>query len=562
MIATRHCPECGATISDESPNTPCLACLMKIGLKTWQGQTDEADIASLPQTYDSSESRDLPDHEVLAQQFPNLEIMELLGHGGMGAVYKARQNNLDRLVALKVIFADETRNPHFADRFEREAKALAVLNHPNIVTVHDFGRTDSFYYLVMEFVDGVNLREVLRKGSLTPQRALGIVPHVCDALQYAHDEGVVHRDIKPENILVDKRGRVKIADFGLAKLLGETKTMPNLTRTNQVMGTLHYMAPEQVEKPLAVDHRADIYSLGVVFYELLTGELPLGRFAPPSQKVKVDVRLDEIVLQTLEKEPGLRYQRVSDVKTDMESLANGKPPTKTSESVPEKDPIIKPIKKPDGFTGVAAEINPMPIAEMITLENILGVVVRPQTYLNMAYLIASFPLGVLYFVVIVTGLSAGIGTVIVWIGFFLLLGTVFAIRAFADLERVQAERVLGVRIATYQKPPTPEKLTGKVKALLTDRSTWSGLVFALLKFPIGIISFVAVVSLISVGGTMSIAIFFYEYEWFGDWQWNSIPELLAISGLGVVILIASLHLINGLAWLQGKLAQLCLRRRV
>jgi hypothetical protein len=145
-------------------------------------------------------------------------------------------------------------------------------------------------------------------------------------LQYAHDEGVVHRDIKPENILLDRKGRVKIADFGLAKLLGRAPADARLTAPQQVMGTPHYMAPEQVERPLEVDHRADIYSLGVVFYELLTGELPLGRFAPPSQKVQLDLRLDEVVLKTLEKEPQRRYQQISEVKTDIESIT-AQPPT-------------------------------------------------------------------------------------------------------------------------------------------------------------------------------------------------------------------------------------------
>src|SRR5262249_8498510 len=127
----------------------------------------------------------------------------------------------------------------------------------------------------------------------------------------------------PENILLDRKGRVKIADFGLAKLLGQEQGDQQLTGTHQVMGTLRYMAPEQMEGSRQVDHRADIYSLGVVFYEMLTGELPLGRFAPPSQKVQVDVRLDEVVLRSLEKEPEQRFQHASDVKVEVESIARG-----------------------------------------------------------------------------------------------------------------------------------------------------------------------------------------------------------------------------------------------
>ncbi|MGH7968068.1 MAG: protein kinase domain-containing protein, partial [Limisphaerales bacterium] len=146
------------------------------------------------------------------------------------------------------------------------------------------------------------------------------MPKICEALQYAHEQGVVHRDIKPENILLDKSGRVKIADFGIAKMLGDEPGQQTLTGAKDAVGTPHYMAPEQIEKPLSVDHRADIYSLGVVFYEMLTGELPLGKFAPPSQKVQIDVRLDEVVLHALEKEPNRRYQQASQVKSAVETI--------------------------------------------------------------------------------------------------------------------------------------------------------------------------------------------------------------------------------------------------
>jgi predicted Ser/Thr protein kinase len=257
----------------------------------------------------------------LAARFPGLEILELLGQGGMGAVYKARQPNLDRMVALKILSPSLAADPAFAERFTREARALARLSHPNIVSVHDFGQAGDLYYFIMEYVDGVSLRQLERRERLEPAQALAIVPQVCEALQFAHDQGVVHRDIKPENILLDKKGRVKIADFGLAKLLGRGPADFTLTQPQQVMGTVHYMAPEQMEHPAEVDQRADIYSLGVVFYEMLTGELPLGRFAPPSQRVQVDVRLDEVVLKALEKEPERRYQQASQVKTDVEQIS-------------------------------------------------------------------------------------------------------------------------------------------------------------------------------------------------------------------------------------------------
>jgi tRNA A-37 threonylcarbamoyl transferase component Bud32 len=261
----------------------------------------------------------------MASLFPQLEILELIGQGGMGAVYKARQTKLDRLVAVKILPAEWGQDPAFAERFAREARALARLSHSHIVAVHDFGEAGGLFYLVMEFVDGANLRQVLRGGRLQPQQALAIIPQVCEALQYAHEQGVVHRDIKPENILLDRRGQVKIADFGLAKLMRPSAAEFTLTGSRQVMGTLDYMAPEQRTAPQEVDQRADIYSLGVVFYEMLTGALPLGRFAPPSDKVGVDGRLDEVVFRALEREPARRYQRISEVKTAVESIARATP---------------------------------------------------------------------------------------------------------------------------------------------------------------------------------------------------------------------------------------------
>ena len=275
----------------------------------------------------------MPPVEKLVAQFPELEILHLVGHGGMGAVYQARQVNLDRIVALKVLSPRLSRDPAFAERFLREARTLAKLSHPNIVTVFDFGQAGEFYYLTMEFVDGVNLRDTISANLLEPAEALAIVPQVCDALQYAHDNGVVHRDIKPENILIAKNGSIKIADFGLAKLLVATPEQFTLTGTRQVLGTRNYMAPEQIETPDSVDHRADLYSLGVVFYELLTGELPLGRFSLPSEKSKsISSRLDDVVMRTLEKDPGRRYQQASQIRTACESVGelNPKVPEETN----------------------------------------------------------------------------------------------------------------------------------------------------------------------------------------------------------------------------------------
>ncbi|MCI0356979.1 MAG: serine/threonine protein kinase [Planctomycetaceae bacterium] len=326
-----RCPKCGVPLAADAPAGLCPKCLVQAGL-----ESDPA-LPSGPQPTATSPAGSgfvPPSVAELAGRIPHVEILELVGQGGMGAVYKARQPGLDRLVAVKILPSEVGRDASFAERFTREARALARLSHPHIVAVHDFGQAGGLFYFVMEFIDGTNLRQAMQAGELAPAQALAIVPQICDALQYAHDEGVVHRDIKPENILLDKRGRVKIADFGLSKLVAGGGRMPerSLTGTHQMMGTVRYMAPEQLEGAKAVDHRADIYSLGVVFYEMLTGELPLGRFAPPSQKVEVDVRLDEVVLRTLEKEPQRRYQQAGEVKTAVQTIAGVKPSAPLIES--------------------------------------------------------------------------------------------------------------------------------------------------------------------------------------------------------------------------------------
>ena len=302
----KSCPKCNAPIPPEAPQGLCPKCLLAA-----------ASIAT--EAGPGAEANPPPSLESIAAGFPQLEILEFIGQGGMGLVFKARQPKLDRFVALKLLPQKPGADPAFCERFNREARVLARLSHPNIVAVHDFGEAGPFFYLLMEYVDGVNLRQAMRAGRFTPAQALAIVPKICDALQYAHEEGVLHRDIKPENLLLDTRGRIKIADFGIAKLLGENKDI-TLTASGSAVGTPHYMAPEQLERPQDVDQRADVYSLGVVFYEMLTGELPIGRFAPPSEKTPMDPRVDQVVLRTLEKERERRFQSAGDVKTQVEKI--------------------------------------------------------------------------------------------------------------------------------------------------------------------------------------------------------------------------------------------------
>jgi serine/threonine protein kinase len=361
MSDTVHlkCPRCGKELPVSAPEGLCPACLGALNFATETEMPGaEAGEALPPLT-----------PQELAPHFPQLEILECLGRGGMGVVYKARQRTLNRLVALKLLAPERVQDAKFADRFAREAQALAALNHPNIVTIHDFGKAGGFYYLLMEFVDGLNLRQLLRSRKLQSSEALAIVPPVCEALQYAHEHGIVHRDIKPENLLLAKDGRVKIADFGIAKMLGTDASAasislsspkggegrgeeaPTASATQQTtMGTPQYMAPEQREQPQNADHRTDIYALGVVLYELLTGELPADKLQPPSKKVQIDVRLDEVVLRALEKTPELRYQTAGEFKTQLESVAV-KPSEKNapekdiaSASPPNRGPLPRPLK--------------------------------------------------------------------------------------------------------------------------------------------------------------------------------------------------------------------------
>jgi serine/threonine protein kinase len=323
METSRFCPRCRQPLAADAPEGLCPQCLLNAAA----GPAPSGAGDGLP-----DDLIDIAAPAEVAKKLPQFEILELLGRGGMGVVYKARQVQLDRIVALKILPPVDALSPDFVARFTREARALARLNHPNIVAVHDFGETNGLYFIVMEYVDGANLRQLQRERSLSPAEALAIIPKICEALQYAHEEGLVHRDIKPENLLIDTKGRVKIADFGLAKMLRREPLDMALTVSGMAVGTMRYMAPEQMDQPETVDHRADIYSLGVVFYELLTGVLPMGHFELPSQKASVDARLDQIVLHALERLPERRYQQAREVKTDVETVASTPRPAAASTS--------------------------------------------------------------------------------------------------------------------------------------------------------------------------------------------------------------------------------------
>lgn len=245
-------------------------------------------------------------------ELPGYDLLELLGRGGMGEVWRARQQSLSRMVAIKLLPETLSKNPEFVARFRKEATALASLSHPNIIQIIDRGVSGDQYYFVMEYVHGRSLRELMGQ-PVPPAEVLPLLSQICRAVEEAHANGIIHRDLKPENILVDDRGHVKVADFGLAGIQAGAKEL-QLTATAVAMGTVNYMAPEQRRDARNVDGRADLYSLGVIFYELLTAELPLGRFKLPSEKVPgLDPRLDAIVVRALDPDPDARPQRASEI---------------------------------------------------------------------------------------------------------------------------------------------------------------------------------------------------------------------------------------------------------
>ncbi len=306
------CNRCGAEVPANAPGAICPACLIEQGKSS--GVTPISGYLAPPLA--------IKDLQAL---FPQLEILEFIGSGGMGGVYRARQPQLERDVALKLIRLGEAPERH--ERFLREGKALAQLNHPNIVQVYDSGVTDGLGYFVMEYVDGQSLQAILREETLSPEEAEDCVRQLCQALQYAHNRGITHRDIKPGNILMATDGQVKIADFGLSKALETVPSGFHLTLSQEQVGTPYYMAPEQRMPSQEADHRADLYALGVVYYEMLTGRLPIGRVEKPSVHCNIDPRLDDLVLGAMDTNPDKRPKSAEAFREKLESIAKS-PPTK------------------------------------------------------------------------------------------------------------------------------------------------------------------------------------------------------------------------------------------
>jgi len=278
----------------------------------------------------------------VANVFSNrYEIQRGIARGGMAQVYLARDQLLDRPVAIKVLFPEFARDPSFVERFRREAQAAANLNHPNIVGIYDWGQERGTYFIVMEYVEGRSLRDLIRsQGALPPAQVAEIGAEIAGALAFAHRSGVVHRDVKPGNVLMTAAGRVKVTDFGIARAT-QGNTGEALTQTGAVMGTATYFSPEQAQG-LPVDGRSDVYSLGVVLFEMLTGEPPFSGDTPvavaykhvreeaprPSDRVlDVPPDLDQIVAAAMAKDLDVRYQSADDLRDDLVRFGRGKPPS-------------------------------------------------------------------------------------------------------------------------------------------------------------------------------------------------------------------------------------------
>ena len=318
---------------DSPPSSPTpgeIAPLLRLGLEEHDGSAEMLDAtirvdAPTPRTGSGtagSRGWEPPSVEQLQQALPQYEITTFIARGGMGAVYKGTQRALKRPVAIKVLPPDLREGDwQFAERFKHEAQAMARLTHPNIVAVYDAGETaEGLLYFVMEFIEGTDVAQIIASsGRLAPAQAVPIITAVCEALAFAHEEGIVHRDIKPSNIMIDRRGRVKVADFGLAKSVNVDASL--VTSSSVAMGTPDFIAPEVLIPGMKVDGRADIYAVGVMLYQMITGAIPRGRFALPSGIVpQVDKRLDDIVDKAMQTDREQRYSTAIEMKRDVESV--------------------------------------------------------------------------------------------------------------------------------------------------------------------------------------------------------------------------------------------------
>ena len=304
-----------------------------------------------------------PSPEHLGQLLPQYDIECLLGHGGMGAVYKGKQRALDRPVAIKILPPEvDDEDASYTQRFKNEAKIMGRMSHPAIVPVYDFGETsEGQFFFVMEFIDGTDVSKMIQQqGRLPPEHALAITAHVCDALKYAHDHGVIHRDVKPANVLINMEGAVKVADFGLAKM-DDPSQSSGLTKSGLAMGTPDFVAPETLAMGVNVDGRADLYAVGVMLYQMLTGNVPRGSWRPPSVQVPgVDPRFDPIVSKAMEIDREHRYQTAGEFRRALDVILTTsvvKEGGESSAAIPKQSLPQKPVAKgPQKPMGKSAKV--------------------------------------------------------------------------------------------------------------------------------------------------------------------------------------------------------------
>lgn len=309
------CPTCGEPIPADAPGGACPGCLV---LLASDAEDDDALRGARLRP---------PALDKLQEFFPQYRLESLVGVGGQGVVYRAYEPAHNRQVALKVLTVEQAAHPEFLSRFALEAHTLARLSHPGIVSIYDSGQAGDYFFIAMQWVEGITLRDRLRGKSTEPRAAGQMISQVCDALECAHRQGIVHRDLKPENILIAANGALLIADFGIAKLQDETNPRElNLTATHFRLGTARYMAPEQMRGERTIDARADIYALGVILFELLTGELPLPFGLPASKIAGIPPVYDRIVARCMRPLPVDRFASVVDLRRQLHAAAKSWPP--------------------------------------------------------------------------------------------------------------------------------------------------------------------------------------------------------------------------------------------
>lgn len=340
MSQTRTCPECGAALPADAPGGLCPRCLWDVG---------------------AAQTATVPMPRVVGQlgnegrRFGNYELLAEIGRGGMGVVYKARQRNLGRVVAVKMVRGEHLAQGEEAQRFRREAALAATLQHPHIVAVHEAGEVEGQYFYSMDYVEGRSLEELVREHPLPARQVAQYTKAVAEAVAYAHQRGILHRDLKPSNVLIGPRDEPRVVDFGLAKALAESgpsALKPQLTQTGQVLGSPSYMAPEQAAgRQRGIDERTDLYAIGAILYELLSGrppfkaETPLATLklvletepvSPRLLNPRLPKDLETICLKCLEKDPARRYASAQMVADDLARFLEAKPIVARPVGAPEK----------------------------------------------------------------------------------------------------------------------------------------------------------------------------------------------------------------------------------